>query len=182
MAVNLGFLHWSRYFSFKQLLRYPHKAEWTPFQTRHFSENLVAPGIEPRRSGSVARTTTEAVKICVGPFGTKCVECWHPLLQHFNMTLFDHPHTGLILLQATTTYLPTRKTGYNHSASTVVRSWLKVLKSGWAQAWCTSLTQAYKMKCISQYEKRFKFGGGYVEKYLWIYDCMYVLLSHCLFC
>jgi hypothetical protein len=34
-------------FSFKYLLSYPHEAEWTPFQTHYFSENLVAPGIEP---------------------------------------------------------------------------------------------------------------------------------------
>jgi hypothetical protein len=32
-------------FPFKQLLSYPHEAEWTPFQTHYFSENLVAPGI-----------------------------------------------------------------------------------------------------------------------------------------
>jgi hypothetical protein len=25
-----------------------HEAEWVPFQTYHFSENLVAPGVEPR--------------------------------------------------------------------------------------------------------------------------------------
>jgi hypothetical protein len=31
--------------SLKQLLNYPHEAEWTPFQTHYFSENLVAPGI-----------------------------------------------------------------------------------------------------------------------------------------
>jgi hypothetical protein len=42
-------------FSFKQLLNYPHEAEWTPFQTHYFSENLVALGIEPGTSGSVAR-------------------------------------------------------------------------------------------------------------------------------
>jgi hypothetical protein len=35
----LGFLDRSRYFC-------THEAEWTPFQT-HYSENLVAPGIEP---------------------------------------------------------------------------------------------------------------------------------------
>jgi hypothetical protein len=34
-------------FSFKQLLSCTHEAEWTPFQTHYFSENLVAPGIEP---------------------------------------------------------------------------------------------------------------------------------------
>jgi hypothetical protein len=30
-------------------------AEWTPFQTHYFSENLVVPGIEPGTSGSVAK-------------------------------------------------------------------------------------------------------------------------------
>jgi hypothetical protein len=43
----LGFLDRSRYFSFKWLLNCTHEAEWTPFQTHYFSENLVAPGIEP---------------------------------------------------------------------------------------------------------------------------------------
>jgi hypothetical protein len=43
----LGFLDRSRYFSIKQLLNCTHEAEWTPFQTHYFSENLVAPGIEP---------------------------------------------------------------------------------------------------------------------------------------
>jgi hypothetical protein len=42
-------------FSFKQLLSYPHEAEWTPFQTRYFSENLVALEIEPGPSASVVR-------------------------------------------------------------------------------------------------------------------------------
>jgi hypothetical protein len=40
------FLNWSRYFSSKQHLSCTHEAEWTPFQTRHFSENLATPGIE----------------------------------------------------------------------------------------------------------------------------------------
>jgi hypothetical protein len=31
----------------KQLLSCTHEAEWTPFQTHYFSENLVALGIEP---------------------------------------------------------------------------------------------------------------------------------------
>jgi hypothetical protein len=33
------------------------EAEWTPFQTNYFSENLVAPGIEPGTSRSVARNS-----------------------------------------------------------------------------------------------------------------------------
>jgi hypothetical protein len=51
--------------SLKYLLNYPHEAEWTPFQTNYFSENLVAPGIEPGTSESVATSsdhqTIEAV-------------------------------------------------------------------------------------------------------------------------
>jgi hypothetical protein len=40
-----------------ELFSYPHEAEWTPFQTHYFSENLVAPGIEPGSSGSVGRNS-----------------------------------------------------------------------------------------------------------------------------
>jgi hypothetical protein len=29
-----------------QLLNCTHEAEWTPFQTHYFSENVIAPGIE----------------------------------------------------------------------------------------------------------------------------------------
>jgi hypothetical protein len=38
---------------------YTHEAEWTPFQfqTHYFSENIVAQGIEPVTSGSVARNS-----------------------------------------------------------------------------------------------------------------------------
>jgi hypothetical protein len=42
----LGFLDRSRYFFF-QVAPPHHEDEWTPFQTHYFSENLVAPGIEP---------------------------------------------------------------------------------------------------------------------------------------
>jgi hypothetical protein len=55
-AVNISFLDRSRYFSFKYLLIYAHHAEWTPFQTHFYSENLVGPGIEPETSGSAAET------------------------------------------------------------------------------------------------------------------------------
>jgi hypothetical protein len=44
-------------FLFKYLLKYPHEAEWTPFQTHYFLENKVEPGIEPGTSGSVARNS-----------------------------------------------------------------------------------------------------------------------------
>jgi hypothetical protein len=35
----------------------PTRAEWTPFQIHCYSENLVAPGIEPGISGSAARNS-----------------------------------------------------------------------------------------------------------------------------
>jgi hypothetical protein len=44
-------------FPFKYLLSYPHDAEWTPFQTHYFSENLVAPGIEAGTSGSAVKNS-----------------------------------------------------------------------------------------------------------------------------
>jgi hypothetical protein len=49
-VVNLSFLDRSRHFSLECLLIYPDEAEWTPFQTHCYAENLVAPGIEPRTS------------------------------------------------------------------------------------------------------------------------------------
>jgi hypothetical protein len=55
-AVNFGFLDRSRYFLEKNL-NYPHEAEWNPFQTHYFSENLVVQGMEPGISGSVARNS-----------------------------------------------------------------------------------------------------------------------------
>jgi hypothetical protein len=64
-AVNISFLDRSRYFSFKYLLIYAHETEWTPFHIHCYSENLVAPGIEPGTSVSEARNsdheTTEVV-------------------------------------------------------------------------------------------------------------------------
>jgi hypothetical protein len=56
-VVNLSFLDRSRYFSFKYLLIYPHYAERAPFQTHYYSENVVAPRIEPETSGSSGKTT-----------------------------------------------------------------------------------------------------------------------------
>jgi hypothetical protein len=48
----LRFLDHSRYVFFQV-------AVWTPFQTHYFSENLVAPRIEPGTSGSVARNSDD---------------------------------------------------------------------------------------------------------------------------
>jgi hypothetical protein len=56
-VVNSVFLTGAATFSFKYLLNYPHEAEWTPFQTHYFTENLVAPKIEPGTSESVARNS-----------------------------------------------------------------------------------------------------------------------------
>jgi hypothetical protein len=46
----LGFLNRSRYFFFQvapQLSSRGYEAEWTPFQTQYFPENVAVPGIEP---------------------------------------------------------------------------------------------------------------------------------------
>jgi hypothetical protein len=47
------------------MLSYPHEAEWTPFQTHYFSENLASPGIEPGNlnlyPGTLTTKTTETV-------------------------------------------------------------------------------------------------------------------------
>jgi hypothetical protein len=42
-----------------------HEAEWTPFQTHCYSENLVAPGIEPGTSLSAARNSDHDTKEAV---------------------------------------------------------------------------------------------------------------------
>jgi hypothetical protein len=42
---NHGFLDRSRYFFFQAVPQFTHEAEWTPFQTHYFSENVVASGI-----------------------------------------------------------------------------------------------------------------------------------------
>jgi hypothetical protein len=42
------------------------EAEWTPFQTHYFSENLIAPGIKPGTSGFVARNSRKPRLTAVG--------------------------------------------------------------------------------------------------------------------
>jgi hypothetical protein len=44
-------------FSFKCRLIYAHEAEWTPFQTHGYSENLIALEIETSTFGSAARNS-----------------------------------------------------------------------------------------------------------------------------
>jgi hypothetical protein len=63
-VVNSVSLTAAATFSFKYILIYPHEAEWTPFQTHYFSENLVAPGIEPGASVSVARNSDHKTTNC----------------------------------------------------------------------------------------------------------------------
>jgi hypothetical protein len=43
--------------SSKWLLNSTHQADWTPFQTHYFSENLIVLGIELGTFGSVARNS-----------------------------------------------------------------------------------------------------------------------------
>jgi hypothetical protein len=64
-AVNVCFLDRGRHFSFKELLNYPHEAEWTtdPLLLGKCGSALIEPGTP----GSVARNsnhlTTEAVRL-----------------------------------------------------------------------------------------------------------------------
>jgi hypothetical protein len=60
--------------------------------------------------------------------------CTQALLEHFNWKL----------LWATTTCLPTWRTGWDNSASTIMMSWWKVSEHGWAHRRQTSLAQTYK--------------------------------------
>jgi hypothetical protein len=39
------------------------KSDWTPFQTQYFAENVVALGIEPGTSGSIARNSDHETTI-----------------------------------------------------------------------------------------------------------------------
>jgi hypothetical protein len=54
-VVNLSFLDRSRYFLSSSSSFIRTRTEWTSFQTHCYSENLVALGIEPGTSGTVAR-------------------------------------------------------------------------------------------------------------------------------
>jgi hypothetical protein len=47
MAIIKMFLTGAATFFIQVVLNCTHEAEWTPFQIHYFSENLVAPGIEP---------------------------------------------------------------------------------------------------------------------------------------
>jgi hypothetical protein len=46
-GLIVGFLDAAVIFSINYILNCTYEAEWTPFQTYYFSENLVAQGIEP---------------------------------------------------------------------------------------------------------------------------------------
>jgi hypothetical protein len=88
----LSFLEQTPVFSFKQLLNCTHEAEWALFQTpRYFSENLVAPGIEPAplTSGPQRRSQyslmTPSVAESVGSIkwwdnGTRVAEAVKPVI------------------------------------------------------------------------------------------------------
>jgi hypothetical protein len=70
----LGFLDWIRYFFFQVAPQLYSEAEWGPFQTHYFSENLVALGIElgllDLQSGTLATTPERRSKALVQQ--TKC--------------------------------------------------------------------------------------------------------------
>jgi hypothetical protein len=58
VSTSLSLIGRKALFSLKLRLSYPHEAEWTPFQDHHFSEYLVAPGIEP---GTSARNSDHSI-------------------------------------------------------------------------------------------------------------------------
>jgi hypothetical protein len=103
---------------------------------------------------------------CVGPFRTKGEEQWQPvysycssMLTHVHTQLLALKHcwsistcsclttllTAMILFRTTTTCLSTWRASQYHSTSTIMRSWWKVLKCGWAYRQQTSLTRIYEI-------------------------------------
>jgi hypothetical protein len=67
------------------------------------------------------------------------------LLGHFNWELFDHPPYSPDHASSDYNLFTYLKNCWDHSASTIMRSWWKVSKHGWAHRRQTSLTQAYKI-------------------------------------
>jgi hypothetical protein len=62
--------------------------------------------------------------------------CWSILTWSCLTTLL----TALISLWATAICLPTWRSGWDHSASAIMKSWWKMSKHGWAHRWQTYLT------------------------------------------
>jgi hypothetical protein len=103
-------------------------------------KNCLGPTIENKRRGML----TYGLVLLHGSARPHTARPTRALLEHFSWECLTTLLTALILLRATTTCLPAWRTSWNHSASTVMRSWGKVSKRGWAHRRQTSLTQAYK--------------------------------------
>jgi hypothetical protein len=100
-------------------------------------------------------------------------------LQHFNFELFDYLLTVLISLQATTTCLPTCRTGWDHRASTTTRSCWKLLKRERAHRQQPSLTQAYK----NLFSNTSASISAVTTLRSSLSMCVFLIIfSHCLFC
>jgi hypothetical protein len=56
-VVNIDFLDQEPLLFHSSNSCYPDDAEWTPFKTHYFSENLVTSGIKPRISESLAKNS-----------------------------------------------------------------------------------------------------------------------------
>jgi hypothetical protein len=78
------------------------------------------------------------MRICIQLLALE--NCWNISTGCYLTTL----PISLILLRVTTTYLPTWRTGWDHSASTKWAVDGRCQNVAWAQRWQTSLTQAYK--------------------------------------
>jgi hypothetical protein len=124
----------------------------------------------------------ETLKKTVGPFRTKGVECLYPVYcsstktrVHIQLLVLEHCCsvsagsclatllTVLISLRATPTCLPTWRTDCDHNASTIMRSWWKVLKHMWLSSQAADFDTGIQ-KLILRYDKCLNSCGDYVEK------------------
>jgi hypothetical protein len=112
-VLNLSFIDWSYYFSFKSLLIYPHKAEsTTELTTQRISYRR---GIEPRTSGLAARNSDHR-----GKSDTKCpffrrIRSWDECSHQQQTPSFtrNHPdHRGLSRCAITAEFASSKLRGY----------------------------------------------------------------------
>jgi hypothetical protein len=133
---------------FKRMLSACQKADGNCFLGQ---ERIADGGIHATRDHiNVRGVLRNTNKNCVGPFRKKArnmdIRCSAPPWQWVSahLCIFSHSSTAgafqlgvvwpvftaLISLQATTTYLPTWSTGWDHSVSTAMKSWWKESKCG----------------------------------------------------
>jgi hypothetical protein len=106
-VVNLSFLDRSRYFLSSSSSFILTRAEWTPFQTYCYSENLVASGIEPGTSGCEVNHSSEMFEtfLCRVTWRCKCLQLCariNPILKpNFIFHLFTLLHDRYLIQAGT---------------------------------------------------------------------------------